>query len=189
MYIMLGIMFLTLTFYITPYIYQKTKYHDMHYIVSREDKKAIEDIPIYYSLGKGFYELSVLMTLVVFSLLYTYSEIPQNGITPKEDQTQVLFLFISGILFFFSLSRALFILTYKVVIKDNSIYYKSLFTELEIPLNRIKEVTLTPLHYIVDVEGMFFPLFIPIGLSKGYIIYRVLLDWTKLNISESNKSK
>lgn len=175
MYILASFVLLIYALIDIPIRYKRQTYHNLEISVPTEEIENIIEKKLYYNWRKGLYEISILMLVFVLVLLYTYHELPKYNLYGSEDEHQILFFVVSIVIFSLNLLRTIFLLSYKVVIKEDTLYYRNLLHEQKIPLNSIKDVTLTPLHYIISTDTHFYLTFIPSSIKHGDVIYRQLL--------------
>lgn len=181
MYLLIAIIIVLISLISSDYIYRNNKYFDKKYKVDFEEKESIKGINLYYSLKKGLFELSSYMGLIVFVLMYIYVDMPKYVEISKYEEVKYMYLLFVGVLFMLSLFRTLFILNYKLILKDNLLYFKNGVDEIEIDLKTIEKVNLFSFHISLKIENKIFTRFIPIGIKNSYILYRVLKEAEEYN--------
>lgn len=170
-------------------LYRIPYYHHNNLVVSEEQKQKILHKPLYYSIFKGIYELTLLLLFVICFFLYTFYDIPIYNLTTQEDTRQLKLLGILLIFILIMTFRLLQIVSYKIVISKDSLYIKTLLNEKVIPLTSIEKIEHVAFHYMLTIKGNFYPLYIPVGFSENHVLYRYIEDIADRNSLKIKKIK
>ena len=99
--------------------------------------------------------------------------------TMGENEAKEIIGVYFGILLIFiliSLLRTLFILNYKLSIKDDKVFLNSLFGSSSFNVKEIKKVELLSYHIYVETYNTNRFYLIPLGFNNIHIVYRLLHD-------------